>query len=188
MTKEQLGSVQRIAALNARVASLEAQARRHRYVQLALVLAAVSALTVAAARPAPDRISAQVFTLLDANGNECAVWSSAPPQGQEFGSARLVFRRSNEDGGAAVTLDAGAGTPSLVLQGRSSSEHGLGDASASLRVDRALGPQLLVRSYQSDPTSQPTCATLETVIGLPYAAAAKCLVAKRGATEVWSAP
>lgn len=190
MSQSEPRSTDQLVALQERLASLEAQGVRYRRTQLVLVAALVAAVIVAAARPAPDVITARQFALLDANGNECGVWGSAPPSGTQFGSAYLTFRKSNESSGIAVSLEAGEGNPSLLLMGSASPRSGnRAESSASLRVDDVEGGLLKLQAKQTVPDAPGiSFRGLETSIGLPWAEGTPFCLAKSGAKQVWAEP
>jgi len=190
MSQSESLSSEQFEALQARLAALETQGRRFRRRQLALVAALVAAVIVAAAHPGPDVVTARQFALLDANGNECGVWGSAPPSGNLFGRAYLIFRRSDQSSGVAVSLEAGDGNPSLFLKGTTSSRNASwAESSVSLRVDNVEGGQLQLQANKLDPDAPSLgIQRLETIIGVPWAEGKPCCFAKFGGKQVWAAP
>jgi hypothetical protein len=175
-----------VLAIEKRLVFLEARNRRLKVGQLLLCAGFVAFISISARQPIADTITAKQFILKDSRGNDCAVWSSEPAEGQGTGCAYLTFRSEH---GVAVHLEAGSGNPSLQLNGSGTHWAGVGTTYATLAVDATAGPQLELLTYKvpSD-AAQGSISTLSTLIGTPYSANDKCLIVTRNQDELWSAP
>ena len=177
---------QQLAAMHQRLCNIERNnisLRRSQYLLLACLVAAVS---VAALHPSAETITAQEFVLVDAAGQVCAVWTTSPAEGHQYGRASLTFR---SDRGTVITMDAGNGNPSLQLSGTDDSDVHEGEAHAALRVHRTEGAQLVLEAFHRTLGELPRKVTgYETLVGLAYPDAPPSLRVKAGADVLWTAP
>jgi len=169
-----------------RVAQLERTCRRMRNMAIFGFVGCIAMLLMSAMRATPDTLSARSFVLLDANGKDCAVWTSEQADGQAFGSASLTFRSEH---GTALKLSAGAGCPSLQLNRTEVAYSIIPAQFATLSIDPKAGPTLAFRADSNTGAADGTNLTSSTLLmNLPNRESNQCVRVERDGQATWSAP
>ena len=169
-----------------RVARLERENRKLRFVGGAVGVLVVASTCIAALRDDVGEVKATRFILVDANGKESAHWATMKPEAEGFGEAYLMFLSSPH---RQLRLGLSGGeNPSLLMNGGGEllKDGRLGHV--KLATDATFGPHLTLWGQNGDHFATEETSVRSTRVTTPWGESSECLSVEVGDSVIYEAP